>query len=71
MNNGNMPAMPTPPSARYGADPHDGMTKRELIAMHCLAAMISTKAVPSNEIEVTYHAINYADALLKELDRSR
>lgn len=60
--NGGTPAYPIPESFR-------GMTKRELIAMHMMAALVQNGRIPSNKLEVADCAISYADALLKELEK--
>ena len=100
MKNGNSPAMPTHDVFQdCGFDgnsgPHltqttsYGLTKREMMAMHVMAAQISavssweaaemlTNAIDERGIDrghpeklLTINAVNYADALLAELERTK
>lgn len=81
MKNADMPAMPMGKSARgsYWTDknieyvfdesckPALGLTKRETIAMHCIAQLLpSLRSHPPRECAKL--AIEFADALLAELE---
>ena len=84
-NNGNMPAMPCEVVERYHIDASQvpvgaptlrerkvmgvGMTKREMIAMHVMASII-TQGSPAF-IHAAEDAVNAADALLAELERTK
>lgn len=68
MKNGNKPASPS------SLQTFMGMSKRELIAMHAMQAHLiahksDNKLLP-NAKEVASEAVIYADALLKELERT-
>ncbi|WP_111873663.1 hypothetical protein [Aeromonas bivalvium] len=74
MENANMPAMPIVNSngvaALYGINQMaaDGLSKREMIAMHIMCGIASDHArfTPEHGAE---HAVLYADALLAELEK--
>lgn len=84
-NNGNMPAMPCEVVEKYhiGASQvpcgaptlrerkvmSGGMTKREMMAMHMMASII-TQGAPAF-IHAAEDAVNAADALLAELERTK
>ena len=78
MNNADMPAMPSDVKAVYEAmtDSDDswgkaalGLTKREMMAMHMMASII-TQGAPAF-IHAAEDAVNAADALLAELERTK
>lgn len=84
-NNGNMPAMPCEVVEQYHIDASQvpcgaptlrerkvmsvGMTKREMMAMHMMASII-TQGAPAF-IHAADDAVNAADALLSELERTK
>ena len=88
MINGKMPAMPLPLGTET-AEGCQGLTKREIMAMHamqgqlaslCTAEVVSwlTSAMDERGINHGYpekliaiNAVNYADALLAELEKSQ
>lgn len=70
MKNSDMPAMPFEivdevQSSRWWS----GMTKREMMAMHMMASII-TQGAPAF-IHAAEDAVNAADALLAELERTK
>ena len=85
INNGNMPAMPSEVVEQYHIDESQapkgaptlrerkvmggGMTKREMMAMHVMASII-TQGSPAF-IHAAEDAVNAADALLAELERTK
>ena len=78
MKNADMPAMPSDVKAVYEAmtDSADswgkaalGLTKREMMAMHMMASII-TQGAPAF-IHAAEDAVNAADALLSELERTK
>ena len=62
IKNGDMPAMPI--------NLADGLSKREMIAMHMMAAMLSKSGHLLSEHAVARDATRAADALLAALDRT-
>lgn len=84
-NNGNMPAMPCEVVEQYHIDASQvpcgaptlrerkvmsvGMTKREMMAMHMMASII-TQGAPAF-IHAAEDAVNAADAPLSELERTK
>lgn len=75
MKNADMPAMPVFDSSGcpslYGDDGVEakGLTKREMMAMHMMASII-TQWAPAF-IHAAEDAVNAADALLSELERTK
>ena len=74
--NGDMPAMPllldtkSTPSGRLVAEDYfEGMTKREMMAMHMMAAARTRDGKPDFQYEAIM-AAKAADALLAELERT-
>ena len=63
IKNGDMPAMPI--------NLADGLSKREMIAMHMMAAMLSKSGYSLNEHDVARNATRAADALLAALERAK
>lgn len=70
MKNADMPAMPLP----LGTETErwcQGLTKREIMAMHALQGLLAAPDLNTVEPDdVAGTAIAYADALLAELDRT-
>lgn len=85
-NNGNMPAMPCEVVDKYHIDASQvqsgaptlrerkvmsgGMTKREMMAMHMMAARVSIPGAPDDEFDAK-RAVAATDALLAELERTK
>ena len=70
IKNSDVPAMPLP----LGNDTTagcDGLTKREMMAMHMMAGMLSRSGHSLNESDVAKDATRAADALLAELERAK
>ena len=79
MKNADMPAMPqSATSEGYSCNYYDysgpgiptGLTKREMMAMHMMAARISIPGAPDDEFDAK-RAVAAADALLAELEKSQ
>ena len=80
MKNADMPAMPMfsdnaePCIVRYPETgkkaPSTGLTKREMMAMHMMAARISIPGAPDDEFDAK-RAVAATDALLAELEKSQ
>ena len=68
MKNADMPAMPLPLGAET-TEGCQGLTKREMMAMHMMASII-TQGSPAF-IHAAEDAVNAADALLAELERTK
>ena len=74
IKNGDMPAMPI--TLKDGevwsedCDYANGLTKREMMAMHMMAGMLSKFDHSLNESDVARDATRAADALLAELERT-
>lgn len=76
--NGDMPAMPllldtksTQSGGSVADDYFEGMTKREMMAMHMMASNRSRGSDYRSWIDMANDAIEMADALLAELERSK
>ena len=85
-NNGNLPAMPCDvveqyhieesqvpcgaPTLRERKVMSEGMTKREMMAMHVASGLISSGYDATFE-QTARLSVNYADALLAELERTK
>lgn len=78
MKNADMPAMPSDVKAVYEAmtDSLDswgkaalGLTKREMMAMHMMAARVSIPGAPDDEFDAK-RAVAATDALLAYLERT-
>ena len=73
--NGNMPAIPTKLTeyTHKGVafeQEYEGMTKREMIAMHAMSAMISSGSYDKFvERGINELAVIHADTLLRELEK--
>lgn len=79
MKNADMPAMPSDVKAVYDAmtDSADswgkaalGLTKREMMAMHILSGLLSDYEFDVTRQMAAEIAVQQADALLAELDRT-
>ena len=79
MKNSDMPAMPQSatneghPCNYYdygGPGVPTGLTKREMMAMHMMAARISIPGAPDDEFDAK-RAVAATDALLAELEKSQ
>jgi len=69
MDNGKMPAMPLP----LGTETEkwcQGLTKREMMAMHILSGLLSDYEFDVTRQVAAEVAVQQADALLAELDRT-
>jgi len=69
MKNADMPAVPLP----FGAETTDGcqgLTKREMMAMHILSGFLSDYEFDVTRQMAAEIAVQQADALLVELDRT-
>ena len=69
MKNADMPAMPLP----LGTETEkwcQGLTKREMMAMHMFAGLLARDGKPDIQYEAEL-AIKAADALLAELERTK
>lgn len=73
MKNGNMPAMPTEIEDNGCKWYSQGMTKREMIAMHALSGLIVKDGVNANlrGSLLAEKAVKQADELLKELEKQQ
>ena len=69
IKNGDTPAMPITYEQAIEARMW-GLTKREMIAMHMMAAMLSKSGYSLNEHDVARNATRATDALLAALDRT-
>ena len=73
IKNGNIPTMPIQLAAGEVCskeyDTADGLTKREMIAMHMMAHLMPNERLQSYEEQASY-ALMAADALLAELERT-
>lgn len=79
MKNADMPAMPqSATSEGYSCNYYDysgpgiptGLTKREMMAMHMMAARVSIPGAPDDEFDAK-RAVAATDALLSELEKSQ
>ena len=70
MKNADAPAILLPLGDETAAG-HDGLTKREMMAMHMMAAMLTKSGHSLNEGYVARDAVRAADALLAELGRTK
>ena len=74
--NGDMPAMPFEEvRSRFQGLPdkwanHGGLTKREMMAMHMMAARVSIPGASDDEFDAK-RAVAATDALLAELEKSQ
>ena len=71
IKNADMPAMPVP-NTSYGGDmvPAEGMTKREMMAMHIMTGLCS-KYGAAFDTDTAQDAVRIADFLLAELERTK
>ena len=72
MKNSDMPAMPIEIDGhgQYAPEAHTGLTKREMFAMHMMAACRVGRTY-NNWSNAAIDAIEMADALLSELEKSK
>ena len=77
MRNADTPAMPTYELNGQGVleDTSYGLTKREMFAMHAMNGLISSDykngSEKMNSEDVALMSVDYADALLAELERKK
>ena len=75
IKNGDMPAMPIQLADgevwSHECDTADGLTKREMMAMHMMAANRSRSSNYSSWADMATDAIEMTDALLAELERTK
>ncbi|MGL5280709.1 MAG: hypothetical protein ACRC8W_03010 [Plesiomonas shigelloides] len=77
MKNGDMPAHPTGEVYFVGEDGKakaaqgNGMTKREMIAMHAMMGLCAHSGDYHQFDHLASDAVSYADALLAELERTK
>lgn len=72
MDNGKMPAMPVELGGFGSYEPiaYTGLTKREMMAMHILSGLLSDYEFDVTRQVAAEVAVQQADALLAELDRT-
>jgi len=73
MKNADKSAMPNQALGTDGLPTHEaefGLTKREMMAMHMMAARISIPGAPDDEFDAK-RAVAATDALLAELEKSQ
>ena len=68
IKNGDLPAMPITGEQANDCD-YQGMSKREMVAMHMMASIITQGAPAFNH--AAEDAVIAADALLAELERTK
>ena len=83
MKNADMPAMPCGESYKtqqsYGGDwveckkgaLHNGLTKREMFSMYIMAGLAADSECVGNTEAIARCAVDWADALLAELERRK
>lgn len=77
MKNGDLPAMPIELSGfgQYAPEAHLGLTKREMFAMAAMQGFCSTSDMAGifqhDSETVAAVSVEYADALLAELERTK
>ena len=74
IKNADMPAMPSQALGTDGLPTHEaefGLTKREMMAMHMMAASRSRSSNYSSWVDMATDAIEMTDALLAELERTK
>ena len=71
MKNTNAPAMPIELSGfgQYAPEVHTGLTKREMFAMAAMQGILSNPYDRYTYEQLAGHAVNYAYALLAELEK--
>ena len=73
IKNGDKAATPFQPCGQDGLPSYEaefGLTKREMMAMHMMAGMLSKSGHSLNESDVARDAVRATDALLAELERT-
>ena len=70
MKNADMPAMPIEldGNGQYAPVAYTGLTKREMFAMAAMQGILSNPNDRYTYDQLAGHAVNYADALLAELE---
>ena len=74
MKNSDMPAMPCQPLGQDGMPSYEmtyGLTKRELMAMHMMAANMSRNRNYYSWEDMADDAIDMTDALLEKLEQAK
>ena len=74
IKNADVPAMPNQPLGTDGLPTYEaefGLTKREMMAMHMMAASRSRSSNYSSWVDMATDAIEMTDALLAELERTK
>jgi hypothetical protein len=74
MTNADSPAMPCQPLGQDGMPSFEmsyGLTKRELMAMHMMAASRSRNSYYHSLADIAQDAIDMADALLEKLEQAK
>ena len=73
IKNGDMPAMPIEINGfgQFAPEAFIGLTKRETMAMHAMAALIGKTDSVYDFADAAIDAAAYADALLAELERTK
>ncbi|MAD41150.1 MAG: hypothetical protein CL623_02015 [Arcobacter sp.] len=69
MKNADLPAMPFEGGNNNGIQPSTGLTKREMFAMHAMQGIIAYSSHALDRGRAARSATEFADALLKELDK--
>ena len=74
MKNADIPASPCQPLGQDGMPSHEmtyGLTKRELMAMHMMAASLSRNSYYRSWADIAQDAIDMADALLEKMEQAK
>ena len=72
MKNSHLPAHPIELSGfgLYAPEAHYGLTKREMFAMAAMQGIL-TRSANTDRSAIACYAVEYADALLAELERTK
>ena len=73
MKNGDMPAMPIEINGfgQYAPEVYGGLTKREMFAMAAMQGLCAHSGDYHEFSHLASDAVNYADSLLVELERTK
>ena len=73
MKNGDIPAMPIEINGfgQYAPEVYCGLTKREMFAMAAMQGLCAHSGDYHTFADMASDAVNYADALLAELERTK
>lgn len=73
IKNGDLPAMPIELSGfgQYAPEAHAGLTKREMFAMAAMQGFCQINLTFKNKQSLAAQAVEVADALLAELERTK